>query len=70
MENEEEKSESEDFKVVIRDIKDEEFEAFQNTLNKELIIDLYKLFKIYEKKGIVNYEIYTESMTEKNIINQ
>ena len=33
-EYEEDKSESEDFKVVIRDIKDEEFESFQTTLNK------------------------------------
>ena len=64
MENEEDKNNSEDFQVVIRDIKDEEFQAFQNTLNKELIIDLYKLFKIYEKKGLINYDIYMESMTE------
>ena len=64
MENEENKNESEDFKVVIREIKDQEFEKFQDTLNKELIIDLYKIFKIYEKKGLINYDIYMESMTE------
>lgn len=64
MENEDDKSDSEDFKVVIRDIKDEEFEKFQDTLNKDLILDLYKIFKIYEKKGLINYDIYMESMTE------
>ena len=64
MENEENKSDSEDFKVVIRDIKDEEFEAFQNTLNLKLIKELYSIFKIYEKKGVINYDIYLESMTQ------
>ena len=64
MENEEDKSDSEDFKVVIRDIKDEEFEAFQNTINKELIKNLYSIFKMYEKKGLIDYDIYLESMTE------
>ena len=63
-ESEEEKSESEDFKVVIRDIKDEEFESFQTTLNKRLILDLYKIFKIYEQKGLINYDIYKEAMTD------
>lgn len=64
MENEEDKNICEDFKVVIRDIKDEEFEDFQNMLNQELIIDLYSIFKIYEKNGIINYDIYIESMIE------
>ena len=64
MENEENKSDSEDFKVVIRDIKDEEFEAFQNTLSFKLIKELYSIFKIYEKKGVINYDIYLESMTQ------
>ena len=63
-ESEEEKSESEDFKVVIRDIKDEEFESFQTTLNKRLILDLYKIFKIYEQKGLINYDIYKEAMAD------
>ena len=63
-ESEEDKSESEDFKVVIRDIKDEEFESFQTTLNKRLILDLYKIFKIYEQKGLINYDIYKEAMTD------
>ena len=64
MENEENKSDSEDFKVVIRDIKDEEFEAFQDTLSLKLIKELYSIFKIYEKKGVINYDIYLESMTQ------
>ena len=38
MENEEKKNDEQDFQVVIREIKDEEFEDFQNILNKELII--------------------------------
>ena len=62
-EYEEDKSESEDFKVVIRDIKDEEFESFQTTLNKELILNLYKIFTIYEQKGLIDYEVYMEAMT-------
>ena len=59
-----ESNENKNFQIVIRDIKDEEFDSFQNTLNKELIIELYSIFKIFEKKGIINYDIYMESMTE------
>ena len=35
--NEEEENEKQEFKVLIMDIKDKEFEEFQNTINKELI---------------------------------
>ena len=62
--NEEEENEKQEFKVLIMDIKDKEFEEFQNTINKELIIQLYSIFQIFEKKGIINYEIYFESMTQ------
>ena len=64
MENEEDKNDEQDFQVVIREIKDEEFEDFQNILNKELIIELNLLFKIHEKKGLINYDKYMELMTE------
>ena len=45
-------------------INDEEFELFQNVLNKELVLELYSVFKIFEKKGLINYDIYLESMTQ------
>ena len=62
--NEDEKNSKQEFKVLIMDVKDEEFEEFQNTINKELIIDLYSVFRIFEKNGIINYDIYIEAMTE------
>jgi len=42
----------------------ENFELFQKVLTKELVIDLYSLFKVFEKDGLVNYNIYIESITQ------
>ena len=63
-ENEDEGNSKQEFKLLIMDVKDEEFEEFQNTISKELIIDLYSIFRIFEKNGIINYDIYIEAMTE------
>ena len=59
--NVEEKKEDEEEKSLL---KDEEFEKFQNVLSKELVLELYSLFKLFEEKGLINYKIYIESMTE------
>ena len=45
-------------------INDEDFELFQNVLSKELVLELYSIFKLFEKKGLINYNIYIESMTQ------
>ena len=45
-------------------VKDEDFEKFQNVLSKDLVLELYSLFKLFEKKGLINYKIYIEAMTE------
>ena len=45
-------------------VNDEEFEKFQNVLSRELVLELYSLFKLFEKKGLINYKIYIESMIE------
>ena len=45
-------------------INDEEFEKFQNVLCKDLVLELYSIFKIFEKNGLINYNIYLESMTQ------
>ena len=58
LENEENNIEEED------KINDEEFEIFQNVLSKELVLELYSIFKLFEKKGLINYKIYIEAMTE------
>ena len=58
MDNEENNIEEED------KINDEEFEKFQNVLSKELVLELYSIFKLFEKKGLINYKIYIEAMTE------
>ena len=63
-ENEEEENSKKDFKLLIVDIKDEVFEEFQNTIKKELILELYSIFRIFEKNGIINYDTYLISMTE------
>jgi hypothetical protein len=42
----------------------ENFELFQKVLTKELVIDLYSLFKVFEKDGLINYNIYIESMIQ------
>ena len=57
--NEEKNNKEEKFKI-----NDEEFELFQNTLNKDLVLEIYSLFKLFEKKGLINYKIYIESMTQ------
>ena len=66
MNNEDEKEENskQEFKLLIMDIKDSDFEEFQNTIKKELILDLYSIFRTFEKNGIINYEAYLISMTE------
>ena len=45
-------------------INDEEFELFQNVLSKDLVLELYSIFKLFEKKGLINYNIYMECMTQ------
>ena len=45
-------------------INDEDFELFQNVLSKELVLELYSICKLFEKKGLINYNIYIESMTQ------
>ena len=45
-------------------INDEDFELFQNVLSKELVLELYSIFKLFKKKGLINYNIYIESMTQ------
>lgn len=42
----------------------ENFELFQKVLTKELVIDLYSIFKVFEKDGLINYNVYIESMTQ------
>ena len=63
-ENEEEENSKKDFKLLIMDIKEENFEEFQNTIKKELILDLYSIFRLFEKNGIINYDTYLISMTQ------
>ena len=45
-------------------INDEEFELFQNVLSKDLVLELYSIFKLFEKKGLINYNIYMECMIQ------
>ena len=46
------------------EISDEEFELFQKALSKEIVLELYSLFKLFEKNGLINYKIYIESITQ------
>jgi len=61
-ENKKEIFEHEDNEKEIEE--NENFELFQKVLTKELVIDLYSLFKVFEKDGLVNYNIYIESITQ------
>ena len=45
-------------------VSDEEFEKFQSVLSRDLVLELYSIFKMFEKKGLITYKIYMESMTQ------
>ena len=45
-------------------INNDEIELFIKVLNKELVLELYSIFKAFEKKGLINYNVYIESMSK------
>ena len=57
-------NEEKNIKEENSEISDEEFELFQKALSKEIVLELYSLFKLFEKNGLINYKIYIESITQ------